>query len=130
MVWLQIERCWFRYEIGISLDTGDIVWVHRLYPCGSKPDNSIFTKGMKRALDPSERVVADNGYFDDKCITLDTIDSPIDSVLHFKLRARRETANKRLKQFSVLKAKFRHDLSYHATTRLEFKYEPLFEVKF
>ncbi len=89
-------------------------------------------------LDLLELVVADKGYTDDMCIIPDTIDSSIEPELHSKLRARHEPANKRLKQFSVLTTLFRYDLASHATcfhaiariTQLQFKHEPLFEVKF
>ncbi len=106
-----------RYEIGISLDTGDSVWVHGPYLCESNPDTSIFTKGMKRTLDPSERVAADNGNFDDNCITPDTMNSPIDYDLHSKLRAGHETANKRLKQFWFSRPNF---VTIYRTTLLVF----------
>ena len=89
-------------------------------------------------LDSDERVVADKGYSDEVCITPDTISTPIEASLLSALRARHETANKRLKQFGLLTAKFRHDSSFHAVcfhpvariTQHIFKYEPLFQVKF
>ena len=127
-----------RYELGVSLDTGDIVWVHGPYPCGSNPDVTVFRKGMKTVLDNEERAIADKGYTDDMALTPDTVFSPIQSHLHSMLRARHETVNKRLKQFAVLNCKFRHALSYHGTcfhavsriTQLALCEEPLFDVPF
>ena len=89
-------------------------------------------------VDTGERVIADKGYFDDACITSDTIANPIEYSLHSMLRARHETTNKRFKQFKVLSTKFRRDLSFHASCfhavacmkQQIFKYEPLFEVEF
>ena len=89
-----------RYEIGISIDTGDIVWAHGPFPCGSNPDVSIFRKRLKLELSDGERVIADKGYTDDMCITPDTILSPIPNDLHSLFRARHETVNKELVQIS------------------------------
>jgi hypothetical protein len=55
-----------------------------------------------------------------------------------QVMARHETVNKRLKQFSVLKQEFRHDLAFHATcfyaianiTQISIRNgEPLYEVE-
>ena len=127
-----------RYEVGVSIDTGDILWVNGPYPCGRYPDVNIFRKQMKAGLDENERIIGDQGYTDDKCITSDTIESPIPIKIHPEPRARHETGNKRLKQFSVLSSKFRHPIEYHPIffhavshiTQLAFRDEPLFEVKF
>ena len=134
----KLNGAGLRYEIGVSLDTGDIVWVHGPYPCGRYADVSIFRRGMKTVLDDCERVIADMGYSDDMCITPDTLLSPVSPKLHRLLRARHETVNKRLKQFAVLRSSFRHDLSFHGVcfhaianiTQYLFCDEPLFEVTF
>ena len=114
------------------------MWVSGPYPCGRYPDVTIFRKDMKAALDEKERVIGDLGYTDDKCITRDIIESPIPIKIQTELRARHETANKRLKQFSVLSSNFRHPIEYHTIcfhavsriTQLAFIDEPLLEVKF
>jgi hypothetical protein len=54
-----------RYEIGLCIQTGWIVWVHGLYPRGSHPNLKIarmcvfFTH-----LEEGEMVVADGGFSD------------------------------------------------------------------
>lgn len=63
----QINITGVRYEIGISLETGDIVWISGPYPCGLYPDVSIFRKRMKFELTKNERVFTDKGYTDDRC---------------------------------------------------------------
>ena len=134
----KINAAGLRYEIGISLDTGDIVWVYGPFPCGSNPDVSIFRKGMKLELCENERVIADKGYTDDSCITPDTIFSPVRKRMHKLFCARHKTVNKRLKQFAVLTTRFRHSVSYHGLcfhavariTQLSFNDEPLFDVLF
>ena len=51
-----------RYEIGLSLQLGHIVWVNGPYPCGAWSDIKIFRDRMKLDLSKNERVEADNGY--------------------------------------------------------------------
>ena len=52
-----------RYEVGLSIFNGDIVWVNGPFPCGLFPDLKIFMEcGMKDNLDNGERVEADDGY--------------------------------------------------------------------
>lgn len=57
-----------RYEIGFSISTAHIVWVNDLFLCGSYPDLKLFREGMKAALAPNEKVVADGGYPVEKCL--------------------------------------------------------------
>ena len=42
-----------RYEMGISVACGDIVWVNGPFPCGSYHDLQIFRSGMQRHLEPN-----------------------------------------------------------------------------
>ena len=52
-----------RYEIGISILGGDIVWVNGPFPCGQYNDLTIFMEyGMKDNLEENERVECDDGY--------------------------------------------------------------------
>ncbi len=56
-----------RYEVAISIQGGDIVWVHGPFPCGKYPDLKIFQAGLKDKLLPGENVIADSGYSDERC---------------------------------------------------------------
>ena len=51
-----------RYEVGLSILKGDIVWINGPFPAGLYPDINIFRENLKGALDEDERVVADDGY--------------------------------------------------------------------
>ena len=51
-----------RYEIGICIRTGFVVWINGPFPCGEWSDLKIFKAGMRHKLDGGEKVVADNGY--------------------------------------------------------------------
>ena len=89
-----------------------IVWINGPYPCGSFSDVRIFRLGLKQYLENNEKIIGDRGYCDDRCI------NPNNELSQFKrinaiIRARHETVNARLKNFSILKMEFRHALSHH-----------------
>jgi hypothetical protein len=51
-----------RYEIGVSIIGGNLVWIQGPYPAGRFNDIAIFNKVLRHFLEPNERVEADNGY--------------------------------------------------------------------
>ena len=132
-----------RYEIGISILGGDIVWVNGPFPCSQYPDIAIFMNhGLKDMLEENERVEADDGYKGadpEFAKTRSGVFHPnLGSDVRNKVRARHETCNKRIKQFGALKDVFRHHITKHSTvfhavaliTQLAIQNgEPLFEVK-
>ena len=101
-----------RYEVGVSLGTGDIVQVNGPCPCGCYPDLTIFREDKKTTLNENKWIIAGLIYNDNKCITPDTIVSPIPIKIHREPRARHETANKHSKQFYVLRSQFRHPIEF------------------
>lgn len=123
----EISTIWFshkfkgpglRYEIAISISTGDIVWANGPFPCGV-PDLKIFRQNLRRQLTPGEKVVADQGYKGNTKI-LTTLDSKDDD--HKKgmsrLRARQETVNARIRTWGCLRQTFRHHRDkHHLVTR-------------
>jgi hypothetical protein len=133
-----------RYEIGVCIQTGWIVWVNGPFPCGSFPDLKIAKQNLFHELDRGEKVICDRGYK----LGGRYVDFPRyrrGSVLarlpinrmKTKVRARHETCNKRLKQFGVLEKRFRHRLELHSTyfnavtniTQIAIQRgEPLFQV--
>ena len=50
-----------RYEIGVSILGGDLVWIQGPYPAGAFNDIKIFNKVLRHFLEPGERIEADNG---------------------------------------------------------------------
>ena len=110
----KFKRAGLRYEVGVCIQTGDIVWTHGPFAAGAWPDINIFRAKLKRMLRPGEMVVADKGYKGEKCIrTPYKIISHTDSRAMHKALARHETVNRRLKQFGVLGKRFRHELRKH-----------------
>ena len=99
-----------RYEIGISIRSGDIVWAHGGLPCGEWPDLRLARNALIDALLPGERVVADKGYNDPNYF-----DVPIGNADHQKrqILARHETVNHRIKKFCCMNNRFRHKLYLH-----------------
>jgi hypothetical protein len=127
-----------RYEVGLCIQTGWIVWVHGPYPCGSHPDLKIARMGVFTQLNEGEMVVADGGYRDGRVFAdtptgMNNADQRMKSIV----RARHETVNGRIKNFRILKDIYRSNLDDHG---LVFKAcaviiqiaiqtdEPLFEV--
>ena len=108
----KFKRAGLRYEIAVCATTGEIVWVHGPFPCGSFPDLRIFRLALKGLLQATnEKAIADRGYRDETCITPDS-GSNI-PVLN-RIRAKGETVNRCLKTFFVLSHCFRHDPSKHS----------------
>ena len=102
-----------RYEVGVTISSGQIVWAHGPFPCGSHPDLLIVRMGLKKELLEGERVIADCGYQDERCILPTTND---DSKPPFSgVRARHEIVSRRSKQFNVLSDALRHDKSLHSS---------------
>lgn len=130
----KFRHAGLRYEIGLSLRKGHIVWAYGGYPCGDWPDLKLAREAFVDFLDRGERSMADKGYKDEKYFLLPTVRN---SKRHKFIMSRHETVNKRLKQFRVLSETYRHKLSahkycFHAVvnlTQLSIVYEePLFSV--
>ena len=106
----------YRYEVAISIEKGDIVWVNGPFPCGAFPDINIFRRGLKNLLLRSgEKAQADLGYRGEPIVIIvpNEYDSKAIKKLKADVRARHETANRRLKQYGVLFQVFRHSLDKH-----------------
>lgn len=103
----KFKRAGLRYEIGISLVSGNIVWVHGGFPCGDYPDSKIAKELIVTFLNNGERMLADKGYKDQNFFINPTC------KLHKVFLARHETLNGRLKNFKVLSDTFRHALPKH-----------------
>ena len=103
-----------RYEIGVAIKTGDIVWFNGPFPCGSHNDLKIFRRNMKLMLGPGEMVIADRGYIgDEKVVTPDNFKNARHKKAMGIARARHETINGRLKNWGILKQIFRHHRNKH-----------------
>lgn len=106
----KIKSAALRYEIGISLRTGHIVWKFGGYPAGLYPDLKLARELYVHEIIQGELTFADRGYGDSRYFV-----SPnhTNAVGHKFIMSRHETVNKRLRQFRVLYNTFRHDIDKH-----------------
>lgn len=100
-----------RYEIAVSL-AGEIVSIAGAFEAGAYPDLKIFRKGLRNALYHDERVIADCGYSDVKCVTPDDLHGRRKRIAS-RLRARHEIINGRIKNYGIMRHRFRHDVIKH-----------------
>jgi hypothetical protein len=103
-----------RYELGVCIQTGHIVWINGPYPCGSFPDLRIARHKLIHHLVPGEMFVADRGYRDGGTYAMtptgyNTPGERMKSVV----RARHESINGRLKKFKILSTPFRNKIDKH-----------------
>jgi hypothetical protein len=110
-----------RYELGLCIRTGEIVWAHGGLPCGEWSDLRLARDAIIHVLDPGERIIADRGYRDQTFF--DIPNGNEDDEQKRKILARHETVNRRIKQFCCMSQRFRHSLRlhprfFHAVTNL------------
>ncbi len=127
-----------RYEVGVSIERGNLMWVNGAIPCGIFQDLVIFRHGVKKFLSENKKIVANKGYPDERCLKSDEAPTEHEN-LHGEIRAGNESASRRFKQFSALTSTFRHSLDlhgyvFHAIANLshvsiELR-ESLFEIEF
>lgn len=112
---IPFDRKWYshkfhgagvRYEIGISIGSGDVVWASGGFPCGEWPDIKIAKELFIHYVE-KEITLADKGYKDKKLFKTPT------NRYEKTLLARHETFNGRLKGFQILNQRFRHPLKKH-----------------
>ena len=100
-----------RYEVGICIRTGDIVWANGGVPCGEWPDLRLARNLIIHFLQEGEKIIADRGYND-----LNYFSPPSGNEGDQQKRrilARHETVNRRIKQYCCMSYKFRHSLQLH-----------------
>lgn len=132
-----------RYEVGVCIRTGAIVWIHGPFAPGDYNDIEIFRHAMIAFLEDGERVEADAGYRGEhpRYVKIPDVLEEGTNVqrMRQRLMKRHETVNKRLKNFGCLKQAFRHDLVFHSAcfravavvTQLAFENgEPVFQVDY
>jgi len=56
----KFHRAGLRYELGVSIQSGDIVWLNGPFPCGRFADQKIAKdEGLEDAMDAGERYLCD-----------------------------------------------------------------------
>lgn len=102
----KLNGAGIRYEIGLNISTGDIVWAFGGVPCGQYPDLSLARLAYTSSVDDGELTIADDGYQDPEYFIYPKR-YPETADQQDRIRARQETVNSRIKSFSVLSVPFR-----------------------
>ncbi len=107
-----------RYEIGICIQTGWIVWVNGPFPCGKWSDLKIALEDLVYMFQGNETAVADRGYrghpiYFDVPRNANTLQHAVQMAL---ARARHECVNRRFKQWQCMQQRWRHRLAKHGVT--------------
>ena len=80
-------------------------------------DEGVFKQGLLGWLEEGERVEADRGYQGSDPLHAKTPGSVNENynkkAMQQRVRTRQETVNKRLRQWNILKARYRHDIVDH-----------------
>ena len=112
----KFNKAALRYEVGICIQTGDIVWINGPYPPGEWNDLQIALDGIVYLLEGDERLITDKGYrgypvyFDCQWRYLDNQHQKTRKAL---ARARHENVNKLFKDWDCLSERWRCDLALH-----------------
>ena len=111
----KFKRSKLRYKIGLIILSGDIYWVSGLYKYGNWQDIKIFHDLLLNHLGEGEKVEVDDGYISayPECAKYPKgfINLEEREFMRQRYRNRWETGNKRLKQFGILKHRYRHDIT-------------------
>ena len=103
-----------RYEVGVCIQTGWIVWVNGPFPCGEWPDLKICNQWLVYELGPGEKYLADRGYAGGWRSETPNGLNDYDQRIKEAARARNESVNGLLKTFKILDTPFRSpDLAKH-----------------
>jgi hypothetical protein len=115
----KFKKSGLRYEVGICIATGDIVWLNGPYECGLWPDISIFRDSLLSHLETNERVEADDGYIGEHPLYIKCpkgFANPEETLfMQQRVRNRQETVNKRFKDWGLLKQVYRHEIPFHGS---------------
>ena len=111
-----------RYEVALSIKSGDICWINGPFPPGKYNDLQIFRQGLRDKLMKNERVLCDSGYYGDDpeyCCTKNGFRvhrNKEEKKLYRKaintILGRHETVNGRMKWFQCLTS-YRHSYEKH-----------------
>lgn len=103
-----------RYEVGVSIYDGEIVWANGPFPAGTYPDLKIFRANLKENLNENECVISDETYTDYKCVRRGHMKNEEDYSILSNIKSRHENVNEIIKNFNILKTRFRHHQSLHS----------------
>ena len=110
----KFAKAGLRYEVGVCIQTGLIVWINGPFAAGKYNDITIFRSKMIFELLDWEMVEADQGYVGQPNkirVKYELGVSENQFEAKAKARARGETINGRFKNFRILTDRYRHKVS-------------------
>ena len=112
----KINSSGVRYEIGLCIMTGFIVWINGPFKPGPNPDLVIARQGLIYALDIGEYYSGDAGYYDGWEFSLPKKYGPPEFQENAAaVCARHETVNARYNICNIMTTKFRHGFERHGS---------------
>ena len=102
-----------RYEVGVCIATGWIVWLNGPYMAGRWPDIKIANDLLHIALDHGERYIADKGYMSPLALAPRVAITNEEERYMSICRTRHETVNSRFKIFAIIGNTFVRDVTKH-----------------
>ena len=108
----KYHRAALRYEIGISVNSGEVRWMFGPFPAGKYSDRRIYNLKMRHCLAENEKILGDLGY-GGSSIVHNIIRNDVDGNCAKRLRAYHENINGRMKQFNCLQQRCRHSVHKH-----------------
>ena len=99
----KFKKMGLRYEVGLCIKTGDIVWWHGPFAPGLYNDNMVFKDALLKSLKKGEQVEADAGYKPSAPAAKPNYTVPSCWHMATKVPMRHETCNRRVKQWKILK---------------------------
>ena len=108
----KLKHAGLRYEIGVCIRTGNIVWCNGGFRCGNFSDLAIARQSLIPELEQGEKIIADNGYKDRRYF-INKFYYPEHREKIQKILARHENINGKFKRFTVIHVQFRHGEAKH-----------------
>jgi len=107
-----------RYELGVDILAGNLLWIQVPYPAGKYTNIKIFNKVLRNFLEPGKRVKADERYR--STAATPTKSCPGNNVnlaenwgIQGRVRARHKKLNGWLENWGILSQVFRHHIMMH-----------------
>lgn len=88
----KINAAAVRYDVGVGVQSGRLLWIHGPFPAGSHSDLTIFRCGLKNFMGSNECVIGDSGYLDSRCLQPPHPGHPLHRPFS-RIRARHEIVN-------------------------------------
>ena len=113
----KLNHSGLRYEVGVCIQTGHIVWSNGPFKPGLFNDISMFRDSLVLMLEPGEKVEADRGYRGEPDAVEDPDyfepNTPEMKAMKTNVRARHEAINGRIKNWGAMRLAWRHNHGFH-----------------